>query len=256
LVPADPLTLAFEKELARITVGGATSLLDRAYKWYSSYDLLILGQERAGKTALYKFLRSRLLSKDGEQTAPTVDDIDSGIIRFEWTTDTGALTLELRNIGDRSGQIGPHAHAQMFVNKKPHLLVIVLDVTASLEEAGRLHASYATWFEYFCTYVGDLLMNHPRRAHKVRSKLHNMVILLNKTDTLDPATADNVIAEATSRIRGILRTRLQHYFGGRVDNFPVLPCSIVSNPRNQTSGYTIDKLREAIRQLVTSTITR
>lgn len=255
-MPVDPVTL-MEKELAKIAITGTTSIIDRARKWYRSYALLILGQERAGKTALYKFLRSRLLSKDGEPTPPTVEDVNSGIFQFEWTTtDSGTLVIEFRNVGDRSGQIGPHAHAKMLVDKKPHLLMIVLDITArDKDETGKLHASYETWFEYFCTYIGDRLMNRPGLARRVSSRLRNMVILLNKADTLEPKETDAIIREAKTQIRGILRGRLQAYFGGRVHHYPILECSIVSNPKHGALGDTVSKLQEVIRQLVTSTIT-
>jgi GTPase SAR1 family protein len=251
----DPLTTALEKELAKVVITGAASVLDSARKWYRSYDLLIVGQERAGKTAFYKFLHSQFLSRDGEQTVPTVDDVNSGIFKFEWTTDSGVLVVELRNVGDRSGQIGPHAHARMFARQRPHLLVIILDISTR-EDTDRLHASYGRWLEYFCTYVAERLMKSPRIARRLRSRLRNVVILLNKADTIPAEQVDAVIGEATARIRATLQTRLRNHLGAGVDTFPILPCSIVSNPRYGTPIDTITRLKEVVRQLVSSTITR
>jgi len=252
-MPVDPLTAAAEKELAAIAVKGAASAIDRARRWYRSYDLLILGQERAGKTALYRFLRSRLLSKDGEPTPPTVNDVNSGIIEFEWDSPHGPMVLELRNVGDRSGQIGPHQHATMFIRRRPHLLIIVLDVTRVVE-TDRLHDSYGRWFEFFCAYVADQLMNRPRLARRVSSRLRNMVILLNKADALDPARANGLLDQARERIQGIIQTRLRAHFGSRVDAFQILPCSIVSNPQFGSLNDTVDRLKEVVRQLVNSTM--
>ena len=229
-MPVDPLTATLEKELASIAIKGAGSIIDRAWKWYGSYDLLILGQERAGKTAFYKFLRSKLLSKNGEKTSKTIDPVNSGVFQFEWSTDAGSLALELRNVGDRSGQIGPDLQSQMLIGKKPHLLVVVLDLTAvphDDNDADRVHATYETWFEHFCTSISDRLMNRPRLARKVSGRLRNMVILLNKADKIEADARDESVAVATAQIRAILKTRLSHYFGGRVrhlSNSPVFYC--------------------------------
>jgi len=250
---ADPLTGALEKELASIAVKGATSLIDRGRRWYRSYNLLLVGQERAGKTALYKFLWARFLSKDGEPTTPTVDDVNSGVFRFEWQTSGGTLAVDLRNVGDRSGQIGPHHHANLFIDSKPHLLVVVLDVSMQ-EGTDRLHGSYERWFEYFCMYVGDRLTNRPRLARRVNSRLFNLIVLLNKADTLAPPRATTTINEATAKLRTTLQTRLRPYFGGKVDSFPILPCSIVSNPQHGSADETIARLRDVIRALMNSTI--
>ena len=243
-----------EKILTDIAVRGATSLAHRAHKWFTSYDLLILGQERAGKTSFYKFLRQTLLSTDGGLSPPTVDSVNSGIFSFEWQTNTGPLRLEFRNVGDNSGQIGPYKHAELLIHRKPHLLVVVLDLTLR-EDTDRLHGGYGTWFSYFCAYIGDMLMNRPRRARRLNSRLKTMLVVLNKVDVLNPSDADAIVSEAQSKVRTILTTRLSHHLGNRVSNFPIVPCSMVENPRHGTSQDTIERLRAVISLLVSGMIT-
>jgi hypothetical protein len=157
----DPVTT----ELASTSVKVAAFGLRKGYEWYRGFDLLILGQERSGKSTIYHFLRSRLLGQDGVDTPPTVDDVNSGVFSFEWQTAAGPLLLAFRNVGDRSGQIGPHSHAEMLVRKKPHLVIIVLDIS-SPEVADQLNASYLMWFKHFCSYINDLLVNKEKKQGK------------------------------------------------------------------------------------------
>src|SRR5262249_11269275 len=158
----------------------------------------------------------------GETTTPTVDDVNSGVFKFEWATNVGGLTIEFRNVGDTSGQIGPYAHAEMFVSRKPHLLIIVLDLS-SRGETDRLHGSFDRWFEAFCAYVVDRLMARPRLNRRVSSRLRNIIVLLNKADTLEPTTSVAALGDARDRIRQILRDHLGRYFRHEVlANCPIL----------------------------------
>jgi hypothetical protein len=250
----DPVTAAVvgEKLLENIVIKGSASIFDQAQRWYRSYDLLILGQERAGKTALYKFLRSRLLSRDGENTVPTVDAQNTGLFSFEWKTEQGTLLLEFRNVGDRSGQIGPSEHAKLFVVKKPHFLVIVLDITTP-EQSDQLNSAWGTWFRYFCVYVEDELRNRPGRARRLSSRLHSLTILLNKVDAVDPANVQSVVDHARVRLRAEL-AHLRPNFGSKIDSFQIIPCSIVENPRNGALEDSSLRLKELVRRLVDSTL--
>lgn len=243
-----------EKVAADIAIRTMGYGVERVRRWYGSYDLLILGMERAGKTSFFNFLRRKLLATDGEPTPPTLDDVNTGVFSFEWTTDQGILGLELRNVGDRSGQVGPNEHAKMFVTRKPHLLVVVLDVTRDDRTSDTLHGSYERWFEWFCSYVAERLMNRPRLARRVHSRLRQMIVLLNKSDALPPHDRDNAIRRAQDSVRAELRTRLRAHLGPKVDQFPILPCSIVRNPQNGRSPEeTASLLQEAVRQMVLST---
>jgi len=198
------------------------------------FDVLILGQERSGKTTFYSFLRLRILGKDGQQSQPTIDNVNSGVFSFEWTTDNGTFGLAFRNVGDRSGQIGPQEHAKMLIRRRPHLTIIVLDITSS-EVSNKINDSYKSWFEYFCSYVSDLLINRPKVAKRFDNRPKTMLILLNKTDLLLPADLEGKVERATKIVRDTMGLRLTQHLGGRVTYFPILPCSMVENPK--WNGY-------------------
>jgi hypothetical protein len=161
----------------------------------------------------------------------------------------GTIHLELRNVGDRSGQIGPAAHAKMLFprdpRKKPHIVVVVLDITTLLVSE-RIHDSYIRWLEWFCIYLAGHLLNRPRRARSLNSSLRTFIVLLNKVDLIDPANAENTLKTAEKNIRDILKSRLQQHMGGRVDFFPILPCSMVSDPVNGTRDETLGRLKNLV----------
>ena len=81
-----------------------------------------------------------------------------------------------------------------------------------------------------------------------------MIILLNKIDLVDPGDVETTVAQATVQLKDVLQTRLSHFLGPRVSSFPILPCSIVDNPRHGSIVDTERLLREVIRKVVDSTI--
>jgi Gtr1/RagA G protein conserved region len=252
----NPVVSGVEEAAAEITIKTVGYGIERARNWYIGYNLLILGMERAGKTSIYNFLWRKLFARDREPTGTTVRPTNSHVFSFEWAGKDGLLELKFRNVGDFSGQIGPDKHAELFVNKMPHLVLIVLDLTQRDESSDTLHGSYERWFERFCAYVADRLKNRPRRARSLDSHLRSMVILLNKSDAIPKNERDNVIRQAKERIRAILKSHLQLYFSQKVEQFPILECCLVSNPRNDdwTFDHTRDSLREVIRKMMLITI--
>ena len=252
----DPITSAVATEiLKQITVEGTPKFFQRIRKWFYSYDLLIIGQERAGKTSLFNFLQKQLLGRDDDITEVTVDPSNSGMLTFKWVTNLGILQVEFRNISDQAGQIGPHEHAQILIKKKPHFIIIVLDVT-SLEKSDKLHESYGAWFNAFCEYIHSHLKCRPSLARRVDRKLQQLIVVLNKVDVLDPESKTIVIDRAKSIINDIMNKWLTNNFSGRVNNFPVLECSLVENPRHGDLADTVERLRLIVKKLVLANISR
>lgn len=245
----DPVGGALTKEAAGLTVKAASWGIQYFHQWYRSYSLLILGQERSGKTTLYEFFKKRLLGERGRTTKPTIDNVDSGIFALEWKTAIGApLLLEFRNVGDRAGQIGPYEHARMLVRNMPHIVVVVLDMTSPAVST-RLNESYAKWFEAFAAEVAETLLNRPKKARKVRARLHQMIVLLNKVDELDPGAKEATLSGVKAELRKTMQGSLRPVFGSKVDHFPILPCSMVGNPLNGTEADTLTMLRDLLEEL-------
>jgi hypothetical protein len=172
--------------------------LTKVRDWHKGPEILILGQERSGKSTLFEFLTTGRLGKEGDRTQPTKENVNSGVRTCEWMTDTGPKILGLRNIGDRRGN-GPFEHAKYLVKEQPHLAFIVLDIS-SPEGSFRLNESFISWFDYFCTYLNEDLINRTNRKKRLYNKLQDIIIILNKIDLLDPEISTEKIDRATKFI--------------------------------------------------------
>jgi GTPase SAR1 family protein len=220
---------------------------------YHSYNLMIIGQERSGKTTFYGFLSRHQLGYRDENTKPTVGHDDSGCLIFEWRTQLGGnLSCAFRNIGDYSGQTEPARIARAIVNKKPHLIIIVLDITKRDLHAG-IHGSYMNWLDNMCSHLKDTLNRKPMAKRTVSRKLRQVVILLNKTDCLNPGDRDEIVREAEENIKRILSERLRGVIPDqKLDYFKIRPCSIVRDPLNGEIGDTISRLERIMADIATS----
>jgi hypothetical protein len=176
---AAPVVGALAKAVAGVTVKYVpwANLIQR----YQSYNLLITGQERSGKSTLYWFLRLNRLGERDEKTPPTVDHEDSGCFLFEWRTeDGGNLSAAFRNVSDQSGQKEPKKLAELIVDQTPHLIIIVLDITAKDDK--RIHSSYRNWLDNLCSHLTNILNSHSWAKSRLIRKLRKIIILLNKVD--------------------------------------------------------------------------
>jgi hypothetical protein len=237
--------IAFAGKVLDVTVKAVpwTNIAQR----YRSYNLIIIGQERSGKTTLARFLSRNDLGYRDEDTAPTVDHEDYGCFVFEWKTELGAnLSCAFRNIGDYSGQTEPVKIAKLIANKRPHLVIIVLDITRGDPHAG-IHGSYINWLDNMCSHLAETLMRRPRSRRRLIKRLRQVVILLNKVDCLDPASRDQDVITAEATVRAILRQRLRTIIPDqKLDHFPIRPCSIVRDPLNGTLADTTSRLERVM----------
>jgi GTP-binding protein EngB required for normal cell division len=198
-------------------------------------EILILGQERAGKSTLYKFLTTGRLGKEEDRTQRTKEDVNSGVCTCEWMTETGSMLLGFRNIGDRRGN-GPFDHAKYLVEEQPHLAFIVLDIS-SPEAAPRLNESYTEWFDHFCACLNEDLLNRTnRQKQQFRKKLRNIIIILNKIDLLDSEISSEKIDRAKKFIETKMTSLLEGHLGYKIRHFPVIPLSLIKNPKQLTNN--------------------
>jgi predicted GTPase len=226
-----------------------TNLVQR----YQSYNLLIIGQERSGKSTLFQFLSRNQLAVRDADTKPTVDHEDSGCLIFQWKTALGAnLACAFRNIGDYSGQTEPVRIAKLIAHKRPHLIIVVLDITKRDPHAG-IHGSYMNWLDSMCSHLAEALMKSPRSRKKLIKKLRQVVILLNKVDCLEPANRETIVSEVTDRVKMILKNNLQNIIPTqKLNYFPIQPCSLVRDPKYGTVEDTIARLERVMSDVARS----
>jgi GTPase SAR1 family protein len=222
-------------------------------QYYQSYNLLIIGQERSGKTTLSHFLRLNRLGYRDEKTKATVGHTDSGCFIFQWKTDGGAnLSVAFRNVSDQSGQKEPYELARLIVDKKPNLIIIVLDITTRAESP-RIHDSYTNWLDNLSSHLADLLLSRPRARTKLLKKLRQVVVLINKVDCLEPHEQASILVGAQENVRKILRERLRSLIpDSKLDYFPIIPCCMVRDPLNGSKDDTISLLQRVMEDVARS----
>jgi hypothetical protein len=230
----------------------AISKTDLVQKWHA-YNLIIIGQERSGKSTLTRFLSRELLGYRDEKSPPTVDHEDTGGTLFRWRTEfSGDLSCAFRNIGDYSGQTEPAKIAKMITDKHPHLIIIVLDITKRDPHAG-IHGSYMNWLENMCSHLGDILSRRFRKRRKFVNYLRQVVILLNKLDCLETSERDIVVKEADNNVKKIIAGSLRTLIPDqKLNNFAVLPCSLVRDPLNGKVEDTVSRLERVMAAVAIS----
>jgi hypothetical protein len=198
-------------------------------KWWGSRSLLIVGQERSGKTNFYRYLRFGILGRLGEETKITNEPQDSGMFTVTIGDTNRALQLTVRNSTDMPGQIGPRESAKRVVRESPDIVVVMLDLTTP--QTGNPNSAFGTWYDQFCSNLFELSSNEG-----IRSRPIAILTLLNKHDEFltrggDQATFDKIVKE----LRATLERWLSSQFGPRIRDFKFLPMCAVYDPGDAAS---------------------
>jgi hypothetical protein len=162
---------------ADISISGIDSVLRKAVTYYRSKRLLIVGQERCGKTRLFDYINSRILYLEEDNTPITTDEVRLWFRRLCITQAGVETCIDLENIIDESGQAGPFIHADLVKKHRPDILFILLDLTLPLH-GNRPHEASLTWFAEFSKRFNQNAL----RSSRIRKKLKSVCILLNKND--------------------------------------------------------------------------
>jgi GTPase SAR1 family protein len=220
---------------------------------YQAYNLIIIGQERSGKTTLTRFLSRKHLGYRDEKIKPTVGHEDTGGRLFQWTTESGGnLSCAFRNIGDYSGQTEPAQIAKMITNKQPHLIIIVLDITKRDPHAG-IHGSYMNWLNDMCEHLADILSRRPLKRRNFVNSLRQVVILLNKVDCLETSERSKIAKETEDNVKDIITDNLRALIPNqKLNSFAILPCSLVSNPLYGKVEDTVSRLEKVMAAVAMS----
>lgn len=175
--------------------------------------ILVVGPSRAGKTSLADFMRFGGL--DPERPSP-VSDADDVFVRF-WLQLPGRrqLQLEIREIRAVPGTRRANFHAGVIAQRKPDIVIVVLDGAAPSESL--------EWLQDFCKAAQAVAADHKRRADMQRVK--DILVLVNKHDRCEKPD------QLHSSVRDVLKQELDHVFGIEGRKAAVLPTILIKHPR-------------------------
>ncbi|MEP7342711.1 MAG: GTPase domain-containing protein [Acidobacteriota bacterium] len=185
--------------------------------WFRGKEILVVGQARAGKTTFIDYLQFGLF-EDEKETSKTVDVTPSARFNVKMGRDA-ALELTITSVIDVPGQTGPVDHAKRVIEKRPHAILIFIDLTRPLKSKGE-HAS-ADWLADFCR----TLESRWRASKNKKNRLRSVILVLNKTDKVGVKK----IAACKGEFRKILDNELRDARGQMLDEIAIMPCSLVTN---------------------------
>lgn len=192
------MTETDEKLDLNINAKNIVSLADKAFLYLKAKKILLVGQERAGKTRLFEYLvLNTYLQSEDEESEVTVDEVSEWFKKVTISSGGGEAELLIRKLADQSGQSGPFIHAGLAMKYKPHLVFVVLDVTTSLH--GARTSSGGTWSRHFFTKLGRNLS----KSRWMQRNLKCICVLLNKQDALD-SNRDTKLREYKTEIQEYL----------------------------------------------------
>jgi GTPase SAR1 family protein len=195
--------------------------------WLKGKEIMIVGQGRAGKTTFIDYLQYGIF--DDEKETDKTPEI-AGTARFNVKLGRdAALELIVKTVTDTPGQIGPLAHANEAFKRRPHAIIIFVDLTAPL--VGDPPRAAAGWLKEFARRFETCWGAKGRKGNRLRS----LIVVLNKVDKVDAKAVDKY----RSVLRRIIEKELHDARGGMLDEAAIMPCVLVTNPNGTRAADSI-----------------
>jgi GTPase SAR1 family protein len=192
----------------------------RIRRYFLGLDFLIVGQDDAGKTSFYNFLR---LGQFADQWPTNHTTNVSQIKPFNVNRAGNELDLQIRKAWDIPGSLEPSDQVKLIHKETPKVLLVF--TSADKPESSQ-------WLRSFLVELRDMLADDSRSA----SRLICLIVVLNKTDLIiDKTECDQRISE----MKGIVCNTLQLLMMNNVRLIDIIPCTLYLNAGGEKAANAI-----------------
>lgn len=210
-----------------VKVGGAIVVkiprgIEIIKSWWKGKTILIIGQERAGKTTFLDYFHHGLWG-DERETIRTSRDLPTARFNVKLGRNE-SLEICITTAIDTAGQAPQFQQAEKVFEKNPHGLLIFMDLTKPLKPSSE-------WLTELCRRIE----NHWRANKRKKNKIQSIILVLNKKDKVDAKTID----ARKKAFQKILNAELKDARGKMIDDIVIVPTVMVTNPDNTK---TVDSL--------------
>jgi GTPase SAR1 family protein len=168
-----------------------TRVTPRGLAWVKSKwvgrDLLVVGQPRAGKTSLVRYVQHGVFAETETKRTRAIKTTASFNVKVGRDE---SLALEVRKAIDTVGQVSASVHADITKDYKPHVVLVVIDMSGPWDGKDDHNAKHYL-DEYF-----DYLAAHYRKSYWLRRKLKAVYIIANKKDKMTLRAAATFMRKA------------------------------------------------------------
>jgi predicted GTPase len=178
-------------------------------------DILVVGQPRAGKTSLVRYLHHGVFAEPETEKTRKIKITAAFNVKIGRNE---SLQMQVRKAIDSVGQVAAEKHVELAASYRPHIMVIVLDVSGPWEGANEHAARYylSEFFEYFTQAFTS--------KYLIRRKLKGVFIVLNKRDKI----TGKKLLSFSSKCKQLLENKLVP-LGPFAKNVIIVDCSFLED---------------------------
>lgn len=185
--------------------------------------ILVVGQERAGKTTFIDYFHYGLFEEESHTSKTRAVNKSA---RFDIKVGkTEALELKVSTVVDVPGQVGPVMHAQLVSSTKPHAVIVTLDLTRPLAADGPEGSIW--WLSEFTKQLERDCLARP----SVRALPKCLMLMLTKADKV---TQEEIDLKRTALLK-ICQSHLRKSAAKVNGDIAAKSCILVTNSKGTQS---------------------
>lgn len=186
--------------------------------WWKGKTILIIGQERAGKTTFLDYFQHGIWGEERD-TIRTIRDLPTARFNVKLGHNE-TLEFCVTTAIDTAGQSPQFQQAEKIIEKNPNALLIFMDLS-------KPHKSSVEWLEELCRRIE----NQWRANKRKRNKIQSIILVMNKKDKVDT----KMIETRKKAFKKILDSELKDARGKMIDDIVIVSTVMVTNP-NETKS--------------------